>query len=108
MVGCLSYIQGMICRDLTMQCMQFCNSPKHAHEEAVKCYYLSLCLKTKDQGLVLKPDTTKGLECYLDADWAGSWQDHSSHDPIFCLIPGWVMLLCMLHVQLCGAPSFKC
>ena len=36
----------------------------------------------KDQGLIMRPDRTRGLECYVDADWAGSWQDHSSHDPL--------------------------
>ena len=35
-----------------------------------------------ETGLVLRPDKTKGLECYVDADWAGSWTYHSSHDPL--------------------------
>jgi hypothetical protein len=83
-VGCLSYIQAMIRPDITMavqQCARFCNNPKKAHEEAVKriCRYL---LKTQNQGLVMKPDLSKGLECYVDADWAGSWQDRSSNDPL--------------------------
>ena len=30
---------------------------------------------------MLKPDTTKGLECYIDTDRAGSSQAHSSQDP---------------------------
>jgi hypothetical protein len=65
----------------TQQCARFCNDPKREHEEAVKriCRYL---LKTKDMGLILKPDKSKGLECYVDADWAGSWRDHSSNDPL--------------------------
>ena len=74
-LGCLSYIQAMICLDLPVavqQCTHFCISPKHAYEEVVKCicHYL-LLLKTKDQELVLKPDATKGLECYFDAGWLG-------------------------------------
>lgn len=82
-VGCLSYLQAMIRPDLTFavqQCARFCNDPRQEHEEAVKhiCRYL---LKTKDHGLVLKPDKSRGLECYVDADWAGSWQDRSSNDP---------------------------
>ena len=43
------------------------------------CWYL---LKTKNRGIILKPDPTRGLECHVDADWAGSWQDQSSHDPL--------------------------
>lgn len=83
-VGCLSYIQAMVRADITMpvqQCARFCNNPKQEHEQAVKriCRYL---LSTRDKGLVLRPDKTKGLECYVDADWAGSWTYHSSHDPL--------------------------
>jgi hypothetical protein len=83
-VGCLSYIQAMIRPDITMavqQCARFCNNPQRDHEEAVKriCRYL---LKTKDEGLILRPDKSRGLECYVDADWAGSWNDRSSHDPL--------------------------
>ena len=83
-VGCLSYLQSMIRPDITMavqQCARFCNAPQKEHEEAVKriCRYL---LKTKEEGLILCPDTTRGLECYVDADWAGSWQERSSHDPL--------------------------
>ena len=31
--------------------------------------------------MILKPDKSKGLECYIDADFAGAWSKHSSHDP---------------------------
>ena len=49
----------------------FCNNPGRDHEEAIKriCRYL---LKTKSQGLTLRPDKSKGLECFVDADWVGS------------------------------------
>ena len=75
-VGCLSYIQAMIHPDITMavqQCARFCNNPNKDHEEAVKCIFRYL-LKTKDQGLILKLNKSKGLEYYVDADWAGSWK----------------------------------
>lgn len=83
-VGALSYLQAMIRPDITMsvqQCARFCNNPQRQHEEAVKriCRYL---LKTKDRGLIFRPDPSRGLECYVDADWAGSWQDRSSNDPL--------------------------
>jgi hypothetical protein len=83
-VGCLSYLQSMIRPDITMalqQCARFCNNPQHEHKEAVKriCRYL---LKTKNKGIVLKPDKSRGLQCYVDADWAGLWNDHSSNDPL--------------------------
>lgn len=83
-VGCLSYIQAMIRPDITMavqQCARFCNDPKREHEEAVKriCRYLA---RTKDKGIVFRPDPTRGLECFVDADWAGSWQHKSGNDPL--------------------------
>ena len=51
----------------TQQCAQFNNAPTRKHELAVKriCRYL---MKTKDKGLILKPDKEKGLECHVDAD----------------------------------------
>ena len=83
-VGCLSYLQAMIRPDITMavqQCARFCNSPSKEHEEAIKriCRYL---LRTKNDGIILRPDASRGLECYVDADWAGSWLDRSSNDPL--------------------------
>ena len=63
------------------QCACFCNYPHQKHEDSVKriCRYL---LKTKYKGLVLSPDKSCGLECFVDADWAGSWQDNSSNDTL--------------------------
>ncbi|CAJ1933824.1 unnamed protein product [Cylindrotheca closterium] len=83
-VGSLSYVQAMIRPDITMavqQCARFCNDPKESHAMAVKriCRYL---YKTRHMGLHFKPDKTKGLECYVDADWAGSWRDRTSTDPL--------------------------
>ena len=80
----LSYLQSMVRPDITFavqQCARFANNPKRTHEEALKqiCRYL-LC--TKDQGLIYNPDQKRGLECYVNADWAGSWHQDQSHDPL--------------------------
>ena len=74
----------MVRSDITFgvqQCARFCNNFGQEHEEAVKriCRYL---LKTKSKGLILKPDKTKGLECYVDDGYTGSWTELSSHDPL--------------------------
>ena len=45
------------------------------------CRYL---LKTRLQGLVLKPDKSKGLECHVDADFSGTWTHLSAGDPLSC------------------------
>jgi hypothetical protein len=55
--------------------------PKKSHGEAVKRIGRYL-LETRDKGLIIKPDHEKGLECYVDADFAGNW-DHrvAAEDP---------------------------
>ena len=69
------------CAIAVQQCARFCNNPTRDHEEAVKriCRYL---LRTRHRGIVLRPDRNRGLECMVDADWAGSWRDRSSNDPL--------------------------
>ena len=49
------------------------------HEKAVK-YIARYLLSTQDKGIHYKPDSTKGLECYVDADFAGGWSfgDHTN------------------------------
>jgi hypothetical protein len=54
------------------QCAQFSTNPMHLHEQAVICigHYL---LSMQDKGMVYKPDSTKGIEVYVDADFSGGW-----------------------------------
>jgi hypothetical protein len=40
---------------------------------------------TKDKGLTLKPNKKLGLECYVDADFAGGWEPDQALDPRACL-----------------------
>ena len=82
-VGCLSYIQSMGRPDITyatQQAARFSHCTRRSHEEAVKriCRYLH---GTKDLGMTFRPNKSKGLECYVDADWAGSWHEDFSDDP---------------------------
>mmetsp|Transcript_7788 Transcript_7788/g.16658 ORF Transcript_7788/g.16658 Transcript_7788/m.16658 type:complete len:228 (+) Transcript_7788:167-850(+) len=64
----------------THQCARFNNDPKLCHERAVKriCKYL---LGTMNKGLIFKPDLSKGLECYVDADFAGGWSSGDQTNP---------------------------
>ena len=76
-IGMLGYLSGSTRPDISMathQCARFNNDPKLSHERAVKKIGRYL-LDTKDKGLIFKPDTSKGLECYVDADFAGAWKD---------------------------------
>ena len=35
---------------------------------------------TKNRGIIFKPDETKGLECFVDADFAGGWNQADADD----------------------------
>ena len=85
-LGCLSYIQSIVRPDITFavqQCARFCDKPNQDHEEAVKriCRYLR---KTRDKGIILRPNKSKGLERHIGADFAGMWSSESSEDSLSC------------------------
>ena len=82
-VGMLTYLQGTTRPDISMavhQCARFSISPKLSHERAIKRIGRYL-LGTKDRGIAFKPDDTHGLECYVDADFAGCWDKENPDDP---------------------------
>ena len=33
------------------------------------------------EGIVLRPDSTRGIQCYVDADFAGGWSSADADDP---------------------------
>ena len=77
----LGYLQGTTRPDLSMathQCARFNNDPKLSHERAVKRIVRYL-LDTRDKGIIFRPDLSRGLECFVDADFAGGWKD-CGHD----------------------------
>ena len=54
------------------QCARFNNYPHLSHEQVVKRIGRYL-LDTN------RPDITRGLDCYVDADFAGGWK-YGNHD----------------------------
>ena len=50
------------------------------HEKAIKRLGRYLYHK-KREGIVYNPDITKGIECYVDVEFAGGWQQADSHKP---------------------------
>ena len=85
-IGMLGYLQGTTRPDIAMavhQCARFCTDPKLSHERAVKRIVRYL-LDSKDKGLIFRPDISRGLECYVDADFAGGWKDndHTSSESV--------------------------
>ena len=64
---------------LVHQTARFLNDPKLIHEQAItriSCYLLG----TKTRGIRYKIDCSKGLECYVDADFAGGWDLKDPHN----------------------------
>jgi histone deacetylase 1/2 len=67
----LNYLAASTCPDclfVVHQCARFSANPKLSHERAVKriVRYLK---GTRDEGLIIKPDTTAGVQCFVDADF---------------------------------------
>ena len=69
------------------QCARFCNDPKMVHEQAVKriIQYLLSTVRQDDpeayEGLIFKVDRTKSIEVYVDAAFAGDWNQSWSQEP---------------------------
>jgi len=81
-IGVLNYVQAMTRPDISYavhKCARFCQAPKASHELAVKRIGRYLA-STKDKGIILTPNPSKGFECYVDADWAGNWHDDYAND----------------------------
>jgi hypothetical protein len=83
----LTYLAGCVRPNIAMavhQCARFSVSPMRSHEQAVMRigrYLLSTC----DKGMICKPNSSKGLEVYVDADFAGGWDpaDPGNADNIY-------------------------
>jgi hypothetical protein len=62
------------------QCSKFCNDPKLSHEKAAKriVRYLKC---TPKEGIVLRPDSSKGIQCFVDADFANGWSSEDCDKP---------------------------
>ena len=79
-VGMMTYLQGNIRTEMSMavhQTAHFCNNPMLSHEKEIKRlgWYLS---HTRKEGIVYNPNTSKGLECYVDANFSGGWQESNA------------------------------
>ena len=81
-VGMLSYLQGNSRPEISMavhQTARFCNDPKLCHKQAIVRLGQYL-LHRKDKGIIFEPDESKGLECFVDADFAEGWSTTDSTD----------------------------
>ena len=74
-IGKLNYLAQTSRPDIIFavhQLARYSSDPKEAHGTAIMylCMYLN---KTRNLGLMFKPDSSKGFECYADADFCGAW-----------------------------------
>jgi hypothetical protein len=80
-IGQMNYLAMTTHPDIAFavhQCACFCSDPRKPHYKAVKriARYLAL---TRDKGLTLRPGDP-AMECYVDADFAGTWTKEYSDD----------------------------
>jgi hypothetical protein len=82
-VGMLLYLANNSRPDIAFavsQCARFTHDPRQPHAVAVKriCRYLK---GTRDRGIVLKPEDHLAIDCYVDADFCGTWKCEKPDDP---------------------------
>ena len=54
------------------QYTRFCEDPRSSHGRTVE-HLVKYLMKTKNNRIILKPDRTKSLEVFADADFSGNW-----------------------------------
>jgi Reverse transcriptase (RNA-dependent DNA polymerase) len=95
-IGMLQYLHTHTRPDLTFavsQCSRFIHCTKRSHELALIRIgqYLKM---TRDKGLVLRPTNEMGIDCYVDADFAGLWGVEDPQDPTSVKSrPGYVLCI---------------
>ena len=85
-VGMLNYLVSCTQPDLAFsvhQCARFCSDPKKSHEQAIErvLRYLQFLRRTNSLGIVYKPDSSKSINTYVDASFAGEWNTEWSGEP---------------------------
>ena len=74
-IGRLNFLEKSTRPDLAYavhQCARFSANPKVSHGKAIE-HIVHYLRNTKDDGIILKPDSDKAIEAYADADFAGNW-----------------------------------
>ncbi len=82
LLGMLNYLCGTRPDILyaVHQCSRFCNDPRLSHEKAAK-RIIRYLKRTPKEGLILRPDSTRGIQCFVDADFASGWNSADCDEP---------------------------
>jgi hypothetical protein len=81
-VGMLSYLANSVRPEIQMavhQTARFSVNPKRSHELAIMRLGRYLC-NSCERGIIYKVDKSKGIEVYVDADFAGGWSSADSEN----------------------------
>ena len=81
-IGMLTYLQGTSRPDIAMpvhQCARFSSNPKRSHEKAL-IKIVRYLKGTKDKGIILNADKSRGIECYVDASFAPGWRAEDANE----------------------------
>ena len=81
-VGMAGYLQGSTRPEISMashQCARFVNDPNRSHERAM-IRLVRYLKSTSTRGTVYTPKPELGLECSVDADFAGGWTQADADD----------------------------
>ncbi len=86
-IGMLTYLTGCVRPDIAMATHQFARfgiSPMRFHELAIMRIGRYLLL-TKDRGMIYRPDPKRGLEVFVNANFAGGWdpEDAENADNVY-------------------------
>ncbi|MGL5934409.1 MAG: Ty1/Copia family ribonuclease HI, partial [Cetobacterium sp.] len=83
-VGKLNFLSSSTRPDIayaTHQIARFVSKPKIEHTKAVE-WLTRYLMGTRNRGYIIKPDRSKSVEIYVDADFAGNWDpDLAGVDP---------------------------
>ena len=82
-VGMLLYLSNNTRPDITFavsQVARFTANPKKSHAQAIKTIVRYL-VRTFDKGILVTPDKTYNMKCWVDADFAGLFNREPSENP---------------------------
>jgi hypothetical protein len=78
-IGMLKYLTRSARPDIAMATYQFARFSIRLHELAVMRIRGYLLL-TKERGMISKPDLARGLEVFVDANFAGGWDPEDAEN----------------------------
>jgi hypothetical protein len=82
-IGMLNYLASSTHPDIAFavhQCARFTSAPKCLHELAIR-RIVRFLKATSTKGYILRPSSTLNLDCFVDADFAGTWSTATAEDP---------------------------